>query len=147
MIPDLIHCIYVSAASRPFESSELVALLDRARTKNQRLGLTGMLLHSDGSFFQVLEGAPAEVGMLYEQIGADTRHTQVTKVIEEPIDERHFDSWTMGFSQLSRRDLASITGSNDFFGPGRSFDSINAGRAKQLLGAFREGAWRKKLAA
>lgn len=142
---DLVHCIYVSAASRPMPPAELVTLLQSARAKNDTLGLTGMLLHIEGSFFQVLEGEPAKLGRLYRQILADRRHTAVTKLIEEPIEQRSFAEWTMGFTDVPARELSSLVGGNDFFGRAGCFDGLDAGRAKTLLERFREGGWRKRL--
>ena len=51
----------------------------------------------------------------------------------------------MGFSQVSRKDLALISGTNDFFSGASCFLSLDSGRAKKLLSAFREGRWRKTL--
>jgi hypothetical protein len=142
----LIHCIYTSAASRPLETADITDLLQKARDSNQRLGLTGMLLYTEGSFFQVLEGEPDVVDALYAKIVVDKRHVQVTKVVREPISKRAFDAWSMGFSAATRAELASIPGLNDFFGKAQSFTAIDAGRAKKLLEAFADGRWRQRLA-
>ena len=144
-MPSLIHCIYTSAATRSFEAVDLSALLLAAREKNGRLGLTGLLLHTDDTFFQVLEGQAEVVDALYATIELDKRHAQVTKIIREPIPHRVFDEWTMGFSEMTRKELAEMDGTNDFFGEARSFARLDAGRAKKLLDAFREGRWRKSL--
>jgi len=74
-----MHCIYASAATRHFETAELTALLQAARKHNDGAGLTGMLLYTEGSFFQVLEGVPDAVEALYARIELDKRHEQVTK--------------------------------------------------------------------
>ncbi len=145
MTSGLIHCVYASAASRDFSHEELAALLESARENNARLGLTGMLLYAEGSFFQVLEGQPDVVDALYAKIERDTRHDQMTLIIREPIPKRHFDAWTMGFYRVSREELAGIAGVNDFFGKDRAIVSMDAGRAMKLLAAFRDGRWRKKL--
>ena len=145
-MPDLMHCVYASAATRPFETSELTALLQAARIHNDAAGLTGMLLYTEGSFFQVLEGAPDAVEALYARIERDKRHEQVTKIVAEAIPGRSFANWTMGFSQVSRKELALISGSNDFFAGSSCFLSLNSNRARKLLAAFREGRWRKTLA-
>lgn len=142
---DLIQCIYASASSRDFETAELADLLQAARENNAKLGLTGMLLYAEGSFFQVLEGQPDVVETLYAKIERDRRHDQVTLVIKEPIPKRYFDAWTMGFYEVSREELAGLSGVNDFFGKDRTEISVDAGRAKKLLAAFRDGRWRKKL--
>jgi hypothetical protein len=141
----LIHCIYASAASHAFEAPELAELLRKARENNERLGLTGMLLYTEGSFFQVLEGPTEVVEGLYARIELDRRHGHVTRIISEPIPRRAFDDWTMGFSKVSRAELAKIAGTNDFFSTGKSLAEIDGGRAKKLLAAFGEGRWRATL--
>ena len=145
MTSELIQCIYASAASRDFETDELAELLRVARENNAKLGLTGMLLYAEGSFFQVLEGRADVVDALYAKIERDQRHDQVTLIIREPIPERYFDAWTMGFYKVSRAELAGMSGVNNFFGTDRTAVSVDAGRAKTLLAAFRDGRWRKKL--
>jgi Sensors of blue-light using FAD len=144
-MPSLVHCIYASAAARTFETPELANLLQKARDSNHGLGLTGMLLHTEGSFFQVLEGIPEAVDSLYSRIERDKRHRQVTKILSEAIAARSFAEWTMGFSEVSRKDLAGIAGVNDFFATSRCFIDLDSGRAKKLLTAFREGRWRNRL--
>jgi hypothetical protein len=141
-----MHCVYASAATHQFEAAELTALLEQARRHNDAAGLTGMLLHTEGSFFQVLEGVPDAVEALYARIELDKRHEQVTKIVSEAIPHRSFAHWTMGFTQVSRKDLALISGTNDFFSGSSCFLGLDSGRAKKLLAAFREGRWRKALA-
>ena len=145
-MPDLIHCVYASSAKRHFETAELTALLQAARRHNDVAGLTGMLLYTEGSFFQVLEGVPDAVEAVYAKIELDKRHDQVTKIVAEAIPNRTFANWTMGFSQVSRKELALISGGNDFFSASSCFLGMDSGRAKKLLSAFREGRWRKTLA-
>jgi hypothetical protein len=145
MTSELIQCIYASAATRDFEPEALAELLQVARENNAKLGLTGMLLYAEGSFFQVLEGPTVVVDDLYAKIERDQRHAQVTQIIREPISKRYFDAWTMGFYQVSRDELAGMSGVNDFFGKDRDVISVEAGRAKKLLNGFRDGRWRKQL--
>ena len=144
MTSELIHCVYASAAGRDFETQELSELLEVARENNAKLGLTGMLLYAEGSFFQALEGQADVVDALYAKIERDPRHNQVTLIIREPIPKRNFDDWTMGFYKVSRKELAGMSGVNDFFGKDRTALSVDAGRAKKLLAAFGAGRWRMK---
>jgi hypothetical protein len=141
----LIHLIYASAATRPLNAQELGQLLEQSRANNTRLGLTGMLLYADGSFFQALEGPSDVVTALYEKIEHDARHAQVTRIISEPIPRRYFSDWSMGFSNISAQDEAQMPGSNDFFGKAHSFNDVTYGRAKKLLAAFAAGRWRSGL--
>jgi hypothetical protein len=143
---DLVHCIYCSAATnRAFGPADLATLLAECREKNSKAGLTGMLLYSDGTFFQVLEGERAIVENLLERLINDKRHERVTKIILEQIEERSFTQWTMGYAKVTKQELAEIPGLSDFFTQGRSYMELGEGRAKTLLNAFKEGAWRLSL--
>ena len=143
---DLVHCIYCSVSTKDvFSPTELAALLAECREKNSRAGLTGMLLYCDRTFFQVLEGDRPVVEALLEKLARDKRHERVTKIILEPIEERAFAQWTMGYSNISKKELADIPGLNDYFAQGRSYLELGEGRAKTLLSAFKEGAWRHSL--
>ncbi|MBL8346835.1 MAG: BLUF domain-containing protein [Rubrivivax sp.] len=142
---DLVHCIYCSAATKGFSPADLATLLAECREKNARAGLTGMLLYSDGTFFQVLEGDRPVVEALLEKLTSDRRHDRVTKIILEPIEQRSFAQWTMGHSKITKKQLADIPGLNDFFAHAQSYMELGEGRAKALLSAFKEGAWRLSL--
>jgi hypothetical protein len=140
------HVIYASVATGQLGAPQLAELLEKARDANQLLGLTGMLLHSDadGSFFQVLEGEPEAIDRLLAKIHADKRHCHLTIIIREPIAERAFAEWTMGFASVSAEKLSKIPGLNDFFREGSCLTALDSGRAKKLLAAFAKGRWRPK---
>ena len=145
-MPSLIHFVYASAATHEFGIESLTEILRQSRENNERVGLTGILLYSEGSFFQVLEGDPAAIDTLCQKLILDKRHTHLTTIIREPIPRRDFDSWSMGFSHISREDLKGIVGLNDFFEDRSIFSGLNDRRAKKLLAAFAQGRWREKLA-
>ena len=137
----LIHCIYASRAIARHET-EIEAILERARRKNLASGITGMLLLIENSFFQVLEGDASCVDTAYETICRDSRHDRVTQIIREPIAQRSFGEWSMGFASMERADAQQVVGENDFFGGADCLERIHPGRAKKLLLAFRAGRWR-----
>ena len=139
---ELVHCIYCSASTDVFSPADLATLLAECRQKNSKAGLTGMLLYSDRTFFQVLEGDRSVVEALLEKLGQDKRHERVTKILLEPIEERAFAQWTMGYPKIGKKELADIPGLNDFFAQGLSYMELGEGRARTLLSAFKEGAWR-----
>ena len=88
---ELIHIIYCSvSAKRNFSAVELEQLLEVCRRNNGKAGVTGMLLYQDPWFFQILEGAPAALEVLYDKIGLDKRHKRIMKIIQEPIEARDF---------------------------------------------------------
>lgn len=147
--PELVQCIYMSAAIEAFDADALTALLAEARRANARAGLSGMLLYAGGSFFQVLEGPASAVDALFARIQTDPRHDSIVRLVREPIKERAFEDWTMGFYAVSEDEIPSVPGLNDFLNtrpacpaePGTG----SAGRAHALLAAFRSGKWRRKI--
>jgi hypothetical protein len=138
----LVQCIYASAATDEFAEHEIPQLLEKTRSANAALGITGMLLYIEGSFFQILEGEREPVNELYAKISTDSRHKHVTLIIMEPIRARSFGEWTMGFATLGRAQAGELLGQNDFFSRASCIDDLNPGRARKLLAAFRRGRWR-----
>lgn len=138
----LIHLIYASTSSTCATPAELAAILATSRRNNTRDGVTGMLLHTGGSFFQVLEGEAAAVDAAFARIAGDERHRDVVTIIRERIHQRAFGEWSMGFAEMDRETLESLTGANDFFSDGTALDALGPGRAKKILMAFRKNRWR-----
>jgi hypothetical protein len=106
---------------------------------NSQLDVTGVLLHSEGNFFQVLEGDAEVIDSLYAKIARDKRHKNTALVVREAIASRSFADWSMGFASVTSKDVAGIIGANDFFQKKSRFYQLNAGRAKKLLAAFADG--------
>lgn len=144
-MPALIHLIYSSAATMEFGKDDLAKLLEKSRQSNGARGVTGMLLHVDGSFLQVLEGEPEVVEELFALISTDRRHAKISTIIREPIPRRAFTDWSMGYAEVTTDELASLDGINDFFATGACFTDLTPGRTKKLLAAFKEGRWRSRL--
>lgn len=137
----LIHIIYASTAAPDFREQEIPDLLQKARSANEERDVTGMLLYIGGSFFQLLEGEAAVVDPLYAKIGRDIRHTRVTQIIREPILERDFTGWTMGFSTVDPIEAGKLLGQNDFFNEASCVTRLDSGRAKTLLSALGKRRW------
>lgn len=144
-MPELIHIIYASVETQAFARADLLHLLEKARIRNTQLNLTGILLYAENNFFQVLEGEAEVVDKLFKEILQDKRHGKIVTIIREPIAKRSFGEWSMGYTAVTSKDLQEITGLNDFFSDGSFFTSLEVGRAKKLLNAFKEGRWRSKL--
>ena len=140
----LIHLIYSSTASTPFSQDALLELLAKARNSNIALGVTGMLLHVDGNFLQVIEGEPEQIDSLFAKIASDPRHENIVTIIREAIPRRAFSDWSMGFADVSREELNEMEGVSNFLLRGEDAYQIAPGRAKKLLMAFADGRWRSK---
>lgn len=136
----LFHLGYVSTETRALSSDELLGLLEVARDANEKSDLTGLLLHREHSFFQVLEGEEQVVRDLFARISADDRHQRVELLFEGPIEAREFEDWRMGFVQLDEVDVARLPGFSRFLeeglGPRELFHEMS--KTRQLMTLFRE---------
>jgi hypothetical protein len=101
----LTQLIYTSRAVKPFTPQELEHLLDRARTRNLLCAITGMLLYDYGAFLQVLEGPEKGVNEVFGWIERDPMHRSIQVLEREPIAERAFADWSMGFVDLGSAPL------------------------------------------
>lgn len=135
----MYRLVYVSAATSLFSKAELMELLRKARDKNQRLGITGMLLYKDGDFLQLLEGDRPAVKALFEVIEADPRHDGTIVVLEEDAEARVFDNWSMGFRDLYDPEVQATPGFSQYMNTplvAKSFEG-HPSDALQLLSMFK----------
>jgi hypothetical protein len=135
----VIQLVYSSHATAPFSPDALRALLIRARANNTVLGVSGMLLHVDGAFLQVLEGTDDSVHKLFVHIGEDRRHHRVLLLLQREISERNFGDWSMGFFDASGAGASlpgyrSNTGFADLMG--------DPSTVLRVVSDFRTGRWR-----
>ncbi len=110
----MLSVTYVSSATRLLGEPELIDLLTSVRPKNDRLGLTGMLLYRDGNIIQTLEGPDDAVESTYATIAADSRHKGILMLINEQMSERRFPDWSMSFHQVSGPELEKLEGFSAF---------------------------------
>ena len=134
----MLSIVYSSEAREDFSGRNLDDLLRRSRAANARDRLTGVLVHRQGRFLQLIEGSEDAVRARMHVIEQDPRHDRVRVLLEDEIAERHFPDWTMGYE----------VGAEDSSTPGfrRTFDDIDADRStsgtlpalRALLGWFRD---------
>lgn len=87
-----MHTLIYSSGVEPYLGDiDISSLLYAARLSNAEHKITGVLLHINGKFIQVLEGEEAPVKKLYEIICRDRRHKNMKVLLEKDIDERQFD--------------------------------------------------------
>ena len=86
----MIRLTYASTAITDFSPENLLSLLKTSRINNGAKNITGILLYTHGTFFQVLEGDEAAVEATFDAIKKDKRHKDVILIEKVPITERHF---------------------------------------------------------
>jgi hypothetical protein len=135
----LFHLGYVSTETGHMASAGMVELLTEARRINTSRDITGLLLHRDRSFYQVLEGAEDVVRQTFDSIEKDERHTAIDVLFEGEVDEREFPDWQMGFLNLDGVDIETLQGYSDFLSREDNAKDFleNLSRGKRLALMFR----------
>ena len=112
---ELIHLAYVSTQTRDMKAADLISLLTEVRGLNESRNISGLLLHKNQSFFQVIEGSRARVQETFNNIMRDQRHEGVEVLFDEPLEAREFSNWQMGFLDLDGIDVSMLRGYSNFF--------------------------------
>jgi hypothetical protein len=125
-----MHAIaYVSAASWSLVDEQVERIVAEARRRNALNGVTGVLLYCDGNFMQYLEGEEDAVVDTFARIRASESHYQINELMNQPILEREFGDWTMGFSRPTPEEFVELAAA-------RWRGSAQTGPGASLLRAF-----------
>lgn len=84
---------YISTASQNLKQEEIKDLLEKWKKKNNSKNMKGILLYTEGNFFQVLEGGKTNVIELFEVIKNDERHHAVIQILGKEIDQTGYDGY------------------------------------------------------
>jgi len=114
-----VKCIaYISKVSDSHSGIVLpkgmAEIFSHARKRNSELDITGILSFKRGHYIQVLEGSAGAVDDVFAKIKNDARHTNVNVILDEPISERFFGTWSMRLLQSLNKDLAFLTFFDNF---------------------------------
>ena len=101
--------LYVSRTPGELTPAALDDILTASRANNALLGITGLLLHIEGGFLQMLEGEERAVRELYARIAADRRHSDVRLLLDREYP-RGFRRLGHGRSNARRRDEPETAG-------------------------------------
>lgn len=95
----MFQLIYTSTAQPILTPDALCEIARQAAPMNERDGLTGILMMSDGILMQALEGSEVKVRALYRRILRDERHTDCEILLTRDCDRRMFGDWSMACCQ------------------------------------------------
>jgi hypothetical protein len=130
----LFSLVYVSSATRPLSAAELELILQESRMRNTGNAVTGILIHSDGNFMQMLEGPRQSLDDTMARVRASRRHSGIIELIDEPVTVREFESWSMAYSPADAQQFVQLTTAPWV----RSTDHLSGGR--ELLRQFSQNA-------
>jgi hypothetical protein len=88
--------VFLAYVSRMLcDPAEVAEILRVSRLRNGQTGLTGLLLHDQRHFFQIIEGEVVAVGATLLRIADDPRHRDVRILASRRVDFRLFSNWRM----------------------------------------------------
>ncbi|WP_298351194.1 BLUF domain-containing protein [uncultured Dokdonia sp.] len=92
---------YFSKVAPDLTDEEIQEIFDHTYHQNNEKGVCGILLHTMGNFFQVLEGDEAYLTDLYEnRIKTDPRHHSIFEVIHKEGSDPVFTSYSSQFLKV-----------------------------------------------
>jgi hypothetical protein len=98
----MYRIIYISTARCAFDESMIKQLLTSSRTRNDALGVTGLLAYNGKRFLQALEGEREAVDQIMTRVALDPRHyALVTLDARDDITERAFGDWAMAWEDIA----------------------------------------------
>jgi hypothetical protein len=98
-------------------STDFIDILEVSRARNQKDGITGVLLFCNNNAVQCLEGSREAVNRTYARIARDKRHQNLLLIDYRVISARLFPGWSMGYmpeSSVTQPILLKYSVSQDF---------------------------------
>lgn len=102
------HLAYLSRASADISDADVRRILEQSHLNNPPRRITGHLQCHGGYFFQVLEGPENALDQLLDTLSRDTRHSDLCVLCREPVAQRNFANWSMGFGPCLRSENESL---------------------------------------
>ena len=94
---------YVSSVNPELTGDQIQEVLNFSKNWNNDHDITGILLYSEGNFFQVLEGEQNILQSLFSRIESDKRHYNIIKIFEKKVETGHYDNYECNFISLDTR--------------------------------------------
>jgi Sensors of blue-light using FAD len=98
--------VYTSLPRHELPAQEIARIAGVSRARNERDGISGVLIYTGMDFVQLIEGEGARVQALWQRIRADARHVDIVPLLDEPDARPWFADWRMGYlvdTEFSRR--------------------------------------------
>lgn len=93
---------YVSKASEHITKQDVMEVFRVTEQANNAFYISGILLHSFGNFFQVLEGEKKSLEQLFEnKIMVDSRHNTIYEVFRKDMETPIFSTYLSQFLTIT----------------------------------------------
>lgn len=139
MSAHLYQLIYTSRAASSLTGAERQTIMAAARIRNASEHITGILLHSDGQFLQVIEGGREAIEHLQARHVLDPRHEDMRVIYAHEVAKRDFAQWDLALREQPPDQLIVGSALSQFFQQDFDIRALRHGSPVSfLLRAFRE---------
>lgn len=107
------YLIYISTSVNLLTDEQLNDILLVSRKNNLERNITGVLLYSEGTFIQVLEGEAEYIDEIYAKIQSDPRHKNIIRIAYANLPQRNYPQWSMGFIAMNRTEQTQMDPTHD----------------------------------
>lgn len=135
----LIHIICASSAAPDISEHDALKYLNQTRSANRKHDVSGMMIYVGGCFLQVLEGRAAMIDAVCSITFRDRR--QMRLLLREPIAEREFPDWIMGFEAIEPSEACRLLEVPMSVGSAEQLKGIDPASAKALLSIVGRRRW------
>ena len=87
--------IYVSKVTGVANEHMVENIREDSATRNQQVGISGVLLWNDNYFCQLLQGDETEIELTMQRIFKDPRHSDALVILRTHMSEALFPDWTL----------------------------------------------------
>lgn len=127
---------YLSCAVDDLKNEDIQALMNETREFNNSNDIKGVLIYSDKTFFQIIEGKYDRVKSLFRKILKDSRHYAVLKILERKSINRQYVRFTNNYitynSEKTNQDLLKFLEENKKHLGNDSFHNLILYQAKMF---------------
>lgn len=92
---------YVSSSIKDLSQTEIEVMMNDTKKQNDLNNITGIFMHSDKNFFQIIEGKNEDIEILYKKIKQDPRHFNIIKIFDNYIDNPQFSTFHKSYVTIS----------------------------------------------
>ncbi len=125
---------YVSNCNLELTPIQIQSLLSFTQSTNNKQNIHGLLLYSDGNFFQIIEGKSKYLYPLWKKIKEDKRHHSIIKIFEEEVSQPCFETFVSDY--ICDNEVFQYKNLKHFFDQLKFLDEKLRNAAEEVLKQF-----------
>lgn len=95
---------YISSVSEKLTNEDIETLFIDTKEFNNVNDIRGILLYSDQTFFQIIEGQYDVIKSLFDKIQQDYRHYNILKILETKSTERRYSRFNSKYITYNKEE-------------------------------------------